>query len=107
MKVLTIYISGPISGLPDGNRPAFAAVSAALRSWGWNVVNPHDLFNAEVEESWEGYMRKDLAALLACTHIVMLPGWEQSRGARLEKTVADAVGILLLTLPSDEEEDPA
>lgn len=107
MKVLTIYISGPISGLPDGNRPAFAAVSAILRSWGWNVVNPHELFNAEVEESWEGYMRKDLAALLTCTHIVLLPGWEQSRGARLEKTVADAVGILLLTLPSDEEEDPA
>ena len=105
MKVLTIYISGPISGLPDGNRPAFAEMAALLRSKGWDVVNPHELFSAEVEESWEGYMRKDLAALLTCTHIVMLPGWEHSRGARLEKTVANAVGILFL-LPSDAEEDP-
>ena len=101
MKVLTIYISGPISGLPDGNRPAFARMAATLRSKGWVVVNPHDLFNAEVEESWEGYMRKDLAALLTCTHIVMLPEWEQSRGAQLEKLVADAVGIRTLVLPHD------
>ena len=101
MKVLTIYISGPISGLPDGNRPAFAAVAEVFRSKGWVVVNPHDLFAADVEESWEGYMRKDLAALLTCTHLVMLPGWEQSRGAQLEKLVADAVGIQTLVLPPD------
>lgn len=101
MKVLTIYISGPISGLPDGNRPAFAEMAATLRSKGWVVVNPHDLFAADVEESWEGYMRKDLAALLTCTHIVMLPGWEQSRGAQLEKQVADAVGMPTLVLPPD------
>ena len=49
MKVLTIYISGPISGLPDGNRPAFAEMAVTLRSKGWEVVNPHELFNAEVE----------------------------------------------------------
>ena len=30
MKVLTIYISGPISGLPDGNRPAFAEMAADM-----------------------------------------------------------------------------
>lgn len=96
-----IYISGPITGMIDDNRPAFAAVSATLRSKGWEVVNPHELFNAEVEESWEGYMRKDLAALLTCTHIVMLPGWEQSRGAQLEKLVADAVGIQTLVLSPD------
>ena len=101
MKVLTIYISGPISGLPDGNRPAFARMAATLRSKGWVVVNPHDLFTADAEESWEGYMRKDLAALLTCTHIVMLPEWEQSRGAQLEKLVADAVGIRALVLPHD------
>jgi hypothetical protein len=99
MKVLTIYISGPISGLPDGNRPAFAEMAATLRLKGWEVVNPHDLFAADVEESWEGYMRKDLAALLTCTHIVLLPGWEQSRGARLEQLIADAVGILLVERP--------
>ena len=97
----TIYISGPISGLPDGNRPAFAEMAATLRSKGWEVVNPHDLFAADVEESWEGYMRKDLAALLTCTHLVMLPGWERSRGAQLEKLVADAVGIQTLVLPLD------
>ena len=98
---MTIYISGPISGLPDGNRPAFAEMAVTWRSKGWEVVNPHDPFTADAEESWEGYMRKDLAALLTCTHIVMLPEWEQSRGAQLEKLVADAVGIRTLVLPHD------
>ena len=101
----TVYISGPITGIPEGNRPAFAAMAARLTAGGWRVINPHDLCDSHLILSWEEYMRQDLAALLTCTHIVMLPGWEHSRGARLEKTVADAVGILMM-LPSDAEEDP-
>lgn len=90
----SIYISGPISGLLNGNRPAFAAMAARLRADGHTVVNPHELFR-EVDQplTWEEYMRDDLAALLTCTHLVMLPGWEQSRGARLEKYVAEHLGM--------------
>ena len=94
MKVSTIYISGPISGLPDGNRPAFAEMAVTWRSKGWEVVNPHELFREVFRPlTWEDYMRDDLTALLTCTHIVMLPGWEQSRGARLEKYVAEHLGM--------------
>jgi hypothetical protein len=89
----TVYISGPITGIPEGNRPAFAAMAARLTAGGWRVINPHDLCDSHLILSWEEYMRQDLAALLTCTHIVMLEGWEQSRGARLEKLVADAVRI--------------
>jgi hypothetical protein len=89
-----IYISGPISGLPDGNRPAFAALAARLRADGHTVVNPHELFREVAQPlTWEEYMRDDLTALLTCTHLVLLPGWEQSRGARLEKYVAEHLGM--------------
>jgi hypothetical protein len=94
MKVLTIYISGPISGLPDGNRPAFAAAAARLSHDGHTVINPHDLFQEDERLlRWEDYMRVDLAALLTCYQVQLLPGWEHSRGARLEKYVAEQLGM--------------
>ena len=58
------------------------------------MINPHELFREVFRPlTWEDYMRDDLTALLTCTHIVMLPGWEQSRGARLEKYVAEHLGM--------------
>ncbi len=36
----TIYISGPMSGLPECNYPAFNAAAAHLRALGYSVENP-------------------------------------------------------------------
>ena len=89
-----IYISGPITGMIEDNRPAFAAMAAQLRADGHTVINPHELFREVFRPlTWEDYMRADLTALLTCTHLVLLPGWEQSRGARLEKYVAEHLGM--------------
>ena len=38
-------------------------------------------------------MRHDLALLLGCDAIAMLPGWERSRGAWLERLIAEALGL--------------
>ena len=38
-------------------------------------------------------MRLGLRGLLDCDEIVMLPGWERSRGARLEHLVAVELGM--------------
>lgn len=40
---------------------------------------------------WHQYMRRDLSMLSACNGIALLPGWERSRGARLEVAWADAL----------------
>ncbi len=94
------YLSGRMSGLPEFNYPAFASAAKRLRSQGHTVVSPHELpadcpgcANTGHEHSWAEHMRVDLAALLTCEVIVMLPGWQQSRGAQLEKTVAEAIGL--------------
>ena len=91
-----------MSGLPEANYPAFAAAAERLRSQGHIVVSPHEIpadcpgcANGQ-EHSWAEHMRVDLAALLTCDVIVLLPGWSQSKGAQLEKTVAEAVGMMVI-----------
>ena len=37
---MNIYISGPMTGIADDNRPAFNRVAAKLRAMGHNCENP-------------------------------------------------------------------
>lgn len=88
----TIYISGPMSGLPELNYPTFNAAAAELRAMGYHVENPAE--NPEPPcKSWEGYMRLALAQLVRCDLNVRLPGWLCSRGARIESGISKVLGI--------------
>ncbi|MEN2672595.1 DUF4406 domain-containing protein [Herbaspirillum huttiense] len=82
-----IYIAGPMSGLPELNFPAFHAAAAELRAQGYDVVNPAEI-NADPTAGWVACMRLDIAQLVTCDQIMMLPGWENSRGATLELHIA-------------------
>lgn len=90
----TLYISGPITGLPDLNKPLFSTVADELRSCGFMTLNPHDIGEPSDQLlPWASYLRDDLIAmLLHANGLAMLPGWELSRGAQLERHVAEALG---------------
>lgn len=107
-----VYISGPISGLPNGNRYAFEMAEQLVVDCGHLAVNPQKLnhehegrgcrgrdnvrhpSDTTVEQHLYGcYMAADLLALLDCDIIDMLAGWTGSRGARLEYEVAEACGL--------------
>lgn len=94
---MKIYLSGPMTGLPDNNFPAFHAIAQALRDAGEDVVNPAEI-NPDASLSWEECMRADIKALCDCDAIYLLPGWEKSRGAHLELHVAHRLGLKVLTL---------
>ncbi len=91
---MRLYLSGPITGMPELNRPAFAEAAAKLREAGHTVINPHDVGTpAELLPSWEAQLRDDLVAMLdGADALAQLPGWVDSRGAALEHQVADALG---------------
>ncbi len=91
---MRVYVSGPMTGLPGLNFPAFEAAATALRAKGYEVVSPHEDDKPGLE--WHEYLRADLALLVTCDAIASLPGWEQSKGARLEHHVADELGLLRL-----------
>lgn len=100
------YIAGPMTGIENLNFPAFHAAAAAQRSAGHIVINPAEInggadelvacSNMSKEElalHWVSCMRKDITVLMTCNRIVLLPGWQKSRGATLEHHVANALGF--------------
>jgi len=52
------------------------------------------------EHKYKEYMIADITALFYCDAIFMLNGWEESKGARIEKFIAKEVGILELNFDS-------
>ncbi len=87
-----IYLAGPMTGYPDLNFPLFHAEAARLRALGYEVANPAELCN-DIQGDWDACMRRDLAALLTCDGIAMLPHWHDSRGACLEYRLACDLGM--------------
>lgn len=90
-----IYLSGPMTGKPDFNYPAFNAAAAQLRGKGYTVENPAE--NGE-QPNWTAYMRVAIAQMMRCDQVVMLPGWQHSRGATIERTIADLLAMPVLTV---------
>lgn len=90
-----VYISGPMTGLPDFNYPAFKAAAELLRAKGIEVENPAENPIPDCG-SWAGYMRFALVQICRCDAVFMLPGWEKSKGARLELHVAQQLGLQVL-----------
>lgn len=96
-----IYLSGPMTGLPDFNYPAFHAQAVRLRELGFDVENPAE---NPAQETWQEYMRWAMAQMLTCDTIALLPGWADSRGATLERYMASQIGMTIVTATSIQGE---
>ena len=88
MSKTTVFISGPVSGLPYNEVvKAFNGAEQRLRRQGYNVVkNPVRM--CMPCWSWLRCMVVCLWNLLPVGTIYMLPGWEDSKGACIERLVA-------------------
>lgn len=84
-----IYLSGPMKNLPDHNVPAFNRAAETLRALGHEVMNPGE---------HQDDARVDLKPVFLsyCDYIinhadmlVILPGWENSKGVAAEKALAE------------------
>ena len=84
---MRLYIAGPMSNMPEHNIPAFEQAERDLRDEGHDVSNPAQ--HGAGEGTWADYMRRDIADLLTCDAVALLPGWERSKGATLEVHIAE------------------
>lgn len=96
---LFVYISGPMTA-KDGrtieqNTADGVAVYLELLRRGIPCFCPHlsgafpTAWTALDHAAWLAY---DLAVIDRCTHVLMMPRWETSTGARIEKDHAERVG---------------
>lgn len=92
-------------GYANHNFPAFDAAAAKYRAAGWKIISPAELdrelgiteATPEAAVDIRAVMRKDVLAILDdCTAVIMLPGWERSRGATAERALAIAVNMDVL-----------
>ena len=89
-----IYISGPITGVPGAISAAhFARAEQDLRGLGFcNIINPRFMF----EGTGLGYndiMKHCLDLVCSADVVLLLPGWQNSRGAQMELGAAYARGL--------------
>ena len=92
-----IYLSGPMTGIPLDNYPAFIAAAAELRKQGHVVTNPAEI-KLHDEAGWEDYMKADIKAMLDCCTVALLPGWEDSKGANIEARLALNLGMRVVEI---------
>ena len=86
-----IYLSGPMTGIPDFNFPEFDRIAKNLRDAGYDVVSPADL-NRKREDAgqvlseifYSDFMKEDIRELSKCDAIYMMKGWRYSPGAKHE-----------------------
>lgn len=119
IKVNKIYLGGPMTGLPFFNFPAFRQATEELRSLGDEVFSPVERNDKKfgrdisldnptgdpklIELNYNFSLREafldDLTYLcLEADTLALLPGWQNSKGARAEYAIAVALGLMVMEL---------
>lgn len=99
---MRIYISGPITDIPPAHAQAsFLQAAEILQKKGISSINPEESLRNVILEHDE-YLRINLAMLRLCDGILLLPGYEQSRGALMELGMAMALDKEIYLLEGDE-----
>lgn len=81
---MKVYISGPITGTTD-YMERFAQIERRLMRSGYTVVNPAKVnANLPADTTHAEYMEMSFTMLDMCDAILMMNGWQQSRGAGME-----------------------
>lgn len=103
-KVPAYYICGPMSGIPKFNVPLFRSATDLLRKLGMEIISPVELDSDAVYracmrskdgkfdaggklggETWGDMLARDVKIVAdQAAGVVVLDGWQKSRGARLE-----------------------
>lgn len=99
------YISGTITGVKHADK-LFARAEEKLKLLVYEVVNPYKFgehLNKEYAKEnkvpkYENYMRGDIELLINCDAIYLLENCGTSKGAMLEKKIAEVLKMQIMNL---------
>lgn len=97
-----------MTGIPQFNFPAFHAAANDLRARGFEIISPAEIDDPVTKaaamaspdgkmgsgspggQTWGDFLARDVKIVADMVGgVIVLPGWENSRGARLEVFVAN------------------
>ena len=88
----TAYVAGKITGLPKGQvENKFNIIASELAGQGYIVVKP--IAVNDDSKTWDDAVRGDIKKMLECDEVHLLPDWQESRGAQLERDIALRLGM--------------
>lgn len=94
------YISGPISKMPELNKPAFFAAQDTLEAKGYEVLNPFELCQeirakdyATMQDYWCACMKACIKSMMDADVIFVLDGYTGSTGAMIEWELSKSLHI--------------
>lgn len=105
---MRLYIAGPMSNLPQHNFPAFFAAADELRGAGFDIISPAEIDNPstrklslksqdgnidDLDQTWGELLSRDIKIVAdEVDGVMVIPGWQKSKGARLETFCAYVSG---------------
>jgi len=114
-RSIIVYIAGKYSG-PEGKETDYAEtginilkarrIAVEVANKGFTPLCPHlntAHFQFDCKCTYEDYLKGDLEMLSRCDYICMVPGWEDSPGARVEYDFAKKAGIPIFDINNPPE----
>lgn len=101
LKNSSIYIAGPMRGYPRFNADAFNEMEATLGNSWETIYNPIrldtdagiDIEDTSQDIDIKACLKRDIEVIFKSDALMMLDGWENSKGARAEHALAVCLGL--------------
>lgn len=87
------YLSGGMTGIKDFNFPAFNSLAGRLEAKGIKVFNPAEKGSVDTSRPWTTMMKIAITEMMKTDKVVVLPGWQKSKGALIEVKLAKSLGM--------------
>ena len=88
-KKQTVYLCGPMTGLPDYNRESFNMRAEAFRAAGYVVNNPAEISVIHgLSKPYGFYFKRDMHLLIESDVVYVFGDITESKGALMELDVA-------------------